>query len=59
VKERTDQVEQSAANLRVEIVRHPDAPKVEIPILKMTTVESNFSLADITDQDAFRKLGEA
>jgi hypothetical protein len=32
---------------------------VEIPIPKMTTVESDFSLADITDQDAFRKLGEA
>jgi type III restriction enzyme len=57
VKERTDQVEQSAASLRVEIVRHPDAPKVEIPILKMTTVESNFTLADITELDAFTKLG--
>lgn len=59
VRERTTQAEQSVAKLKQEIVRHPDAPKVEIPVLKMTTVESKFSLADITDYDAFNKLAKA
>jgi type III restriction enzyme len=31
---------------------------LEIPRLKMTPVQSKFSLADITDLDPFRKLGE-
>lgn len=59
VKDRTFQAEQSAANLKMEIERHPDAPKVEIPVLRMTTVESKFSLADITNHDIFTKLGKA
>jgi hypothetical protein len=28
-----------------------------IPVLRMSTVESRFSLADITDTHRFRKLG--
>jgi len=59
VTERTSQVEQSVANLKQAIERQPGAPTVQIPVLKMTTVESKFSLADITDNDAFTKLGKA
>lgn len=33
-------------------------PEIKLPELKMTTVESNFSLADITDNRPFRELGE-
>ncbi len=32
-------------------------PSISVPILKMTAVETKFSLADITDLDVFRKLG--
>ncbi|MFI1191856.1 DEAD/DEAH box helicase [Micromonospora sp. NPDC020750] len=32
-------------------------PKIIVPVLKMTAVQTKFSLADITDLDAFRKLG--
>ncbi|MGH3766887.1 MAG: DEAD/DEAH box helicase [Pseudonocardiaceae bacterium] len=35
----------------------PGTPVIEVPILKMTAVESKFSLADITDLDPYRKLG--
>ncbi len=32
-------------------------PAIRVPALRMTSVETRFSLADITDLDAFRKLG--
>lgn len=32
-------------------------PVIKVPILKMTAVETKFSLADITDLEPFRKLG--
>jgi type III restriction enzyme len=32
-------------------------PTIQLPILSMTRVESNFGLADIIDLDVFRKLG--
>jgi type III restriction enzyme len=57
VGERTAQAGEAAAKMKQEIVRRADAPRIVIPLLRMTTVESNFSLADITDSDAFRKLG--
>jgi type III restriction enzyme len=59
VQERTEQVEQSAMNLKQAVERQPDAPVVGIPVLSMTVVQSKFSLADITDHDAFRKLGRS
>jgi type III restriction enzyme len=59
VQERTEQVEQSAMNLLQAVERQPDAPVVGIPVLSMTAIQSKFSLADITDHDAFRKLGRS
>lgn len=56
-EERTVQADTAVKSLRQEIVRRPDLPAIRIPILKMTNVKSRFSLADIADSDAFRKLG--
>src|SRR5207302_3171545 len=47
--ERTAQVSGAALKMKRVIDRRPDAPEITIPLLRMTTVESKFSLADITD----------
>ena len=57
VAERTAQTSRAAVKMKKEIARRSDAPTIVIPVLRMTTVESSFSLADITENDAFRKLG--
>jgi type III restriction enzyme len=59
VQERTSQVSEAALKMKREIGRRVDAPAISIPLLRMTTVQSSFSLADITDTDNFRKLGAA
>jgi type III restriction enzyme len=59
VQERTSQVSEAAMKLKREIPRRSDAPPISIPILRMTTIRSSFSLADITATDAFQKLGVA
>jgi len=59
VQERTSQVSDAALKMKREIGRRADAPAISIPLLGMTTVQSSFSLADITDTDNFRKLGAA
>jgi len=57
VQERTSQVSEAAVKMKREIGRRTDAPTISIPLLRMTAVQSSFSLADITDTDNFRKLG--
>ena len=59
VQERTSQVNEAAVKMKREIGRRTDAPSISIPLLRMTAVQSSFSLADITDTDNFRKLGAA
>lgn len=59
VQERTSQVRNAALKMKHEISRRADAPKITVPVLRMTTVTSSFSLADITETDNFRKLGTA
>ena len=59
IEARTAQVGVAATKMKQEIVRRADAPTISIPILKMSAVTSSFTLADITDTDAFRKLGAA
>lgn len=59
VQDRTGQATEAAIRLRRTIQRRPDAPEIEIPILRMTAVRSDFSLADITDTARFRQLGAA
>ncbi len=51
--------EQAVAHLEVQLAPRNDVPLLRIPQLKMTPVKNDFSLADITDLDAFRKLGES
>ena len=58
-EERTAQAGTAALSLKQEIVRRADLPTIQVPILRMTNVTSSFSLADITDRDAFRKLGSS
>ncbi len=57
VAERSAQVGHAALKMSRAIERRKDAPVILVPLLRMTTVESNFSLADITETDSFRKLG--
>jgi type III restriction enzyme len=59
VQERTSQVSETVLKMKREIGRRADAPTISIPLLRMTPVQSGFSLADITDTDNFRKLGAA
>ncbi len=42
----------------VELTPRADAPQLVIPELRMSVVESHFSLADITETTEFRRLGE-
>lgn len=59
VEDRTEQVSAAALAIRQQILPRTDAPPIVIPILRMSTVESSFSLADITDTSRFRRLGES
>ncbi len=58
VEEHTAQAEEQALRLQVELAPRPGLPTLRIPRLKMTTVTSTFSLADIIDLEPFRRLGE-
>ncbi len=59
IEDHTARAEQQLLQLQVDLPPRPDLPKLRIPLLKMTQVTSEFSLADITDLDPFRKLGES
>lgn len=59
VEQRAGQAGAAVKKLKREIARRPDSPTIELPALRMTSVQSVFSLADITDKDRFRQLGEA
>jgi len=59
IEDHTARAEQQLLQLEVELPPRPGLPKLRIPLLKMTQVKSEFSLADITDLDPFRKLGES
>jgi type III restriction enzyme len=49
---------QQAFELQVMLEPKPSAEKLRIPRLRMTPLKAEFSLADITDHDSFRKLGQ-
>jgi type III restriction enzyme len=57
VGQRTAQVAEAALKLRRQILPRADAPPITVPLLRMSSVESSFTLADITDTDRFRRLG--
>jgi type III restriction enzyme len=59
VDQRTNQASKASLSMKQEISKNPNAPTLTIPVLRMSAVESSFSLADITETDAFGKLGRA
>jgi type III restriction enzyme len=59
VEQRTKQAGQAAVSLKQELTRRADAPPIKIPVLRMSAVQSSFTLSDITDTDVFRKLGSS
>jgi type III restriction enzyme len=58
-EQRTAQAGSAVNALKQEVARRGDVPSIQIPILRMSAVKSHFSLADIADTDAFRKLGSS
>jgi len=58
--ETVEQRQQQASALAAvpELPPRPTSVQLLIPDLRMTTIESPFSLADITDREPFRRLGE-
>jgi type III restriction enzyme len=59
VATQTARAEQAVARLELQLAPRTDVPLLRIPQLRMTQVTNEFSLADITDLDPFRKLGES
>ncbi len=59
IDQRTAQVDQAVLKMRQAIGRRPGAPTILVPVLRMSAVRSPFTLADITDTDRFRKLGQS
>jgi type III restriction enzyme len=59
VLERTAQVDDAVFRMRQPIDRRAGAPAIDVPTLRMTAVQSPFSLADITKTEPFRRLGSA
>lgn len=58
-QERTAQSDESATRIKIPIERRPNAPLIKVPVLRMSTIKSTFTLADVTDLEPFRKLGAA
>ena len=59
VEDHTARATEQVLKLQTQLAPRPDLPKLRIPQLKMTAVRSTFSLADITNLDPFRRLGES
>ncbi len=58
VEDHAARAEAQVMKLQVELAPRQDLPRVHIPQLKMTAIKSQFSLADITELEPFRRLGE-
>lgn len=58
VEDHQSKGEAELKELKVELAPRTEFPTLRVPRLKMTPVTSKFSLADITDLDPFKKLGE-
>jgi len=59
-EERTASLGQQVSELETlqTYMPNPDRPPILVPVLRMTKVQANFSLADIVDLDPFVKLGK-
>jgi type III restriction enzyme len=58
-EDHTAKAEEQVAKLQVDLAPRQDLPRLRIPLLKMTAVKSEFSLNDITEHNAFKRLGES
>ncbi|HZS01030.1 MAG TPA: DEAD/DEAH box helicase family protein [Chloroflexota bacterium] len=58
VEDHTARAEEQVRQLQIQLPPRDTLPKLRIPLLKMTPVKSEFSLADITDLQPFCRLGE-
>lgn len=58
IEDVTQRGETQLKHLHLELSPREDVPPLRIPQLKMSAVKSSFSLADITEMNAFRRLGE-
>jgi type III restriction enzyme len=58
VEDRTAEAQAEAEKMQVELLPDAKYRTLKLPHFAMGNVESSFSLADLTDLDAFRKLGE-
>jgi type III restriction enzyme len=58
IEEQTSRAQTTVARLQVQLPPRLDLPKLRIPQLKMTTIKSEFSLADITDDVPFTRFGQ-
>ena len=59
IEDHTAKAEAQVLKLQVVLAPRPGLPRLRIPQLKMTAITSDFSLADITDLQPFRRLGES
>lgn len=60
LEDHTAQAEDQVAKLQVELAPRQDlSTALRVPRLRMTAVKSDFSLADITELDLFRRLGRS
>jgi len=59
IEDHRAKAEEQVATFQLRLVPRPELPLLRIPQLKMTVVKNEFSLADITDRAAFRRLGES
>ncbi|MFN2470574.1 MAG: DEAD/DEAH box helicase family protein [Gaiellaceae bacterium] len=58
VEDRTVEAQDEAEKMQLELLPDAKYPTVKLPHFAIGNVESSFSLADLTELDAFRKLGE-
>ncbi len=56
---RTAAVVESTNRMKQSVQKRADAPAIRIPVLRMSALQSSFTLADITDTGKFRQLGES
>lgn len=59
VEEHIEQAGEQLDQLQEQLVPRSEVPRLQIPVLKMTAPKSSFSLADITETDAFEKAGKS
>lgn len=58
IDDRSRVVGESATRMQTVVQASPDFPELRVPRMEMTAIQSRFSLADITNVAAFRRLGE-